>query len=122
MSRQETYQFRSWLEADGLYGHLDPYSHAYCALPTSPSIPESLNRLARSTEVDWYVDCKAWPDDDWIIGEAGNGDLYFMSLSDSYAGVWEYDHEMREKRLLSPTLRGFYEHCIQTEFVAGNKP
>ena len=120
MTGSEAQQFKAWLEADGLLEKLHPYSHAFEALPVEQSIIERINSEIRSAQATWYSEPKDWPTDDWIIGSMGNGDYYFTSKSDSYAGVWQYHHELREKEFLAPSLRAFYEWCICIEREGGN--
>lgn len=115
MTGNEAIVFRSWLEQDGLYGHLAPHGHAACALPTEQSVIDELNRAERTFGTDHAEGGSGWNDDDWIIGTAGNGDLYVISRSGSYDGVWEYAHETGDRMLLAPTLRDFYEFCIGIE-------
>jgi hypothetical protein len=120
MTGNEALQFKEWLMADGLLDKLKPFSHAACALPVSIDIQRKLNESVRSFTAQWYGAIEQWPDDDWIVGEMGNGDYYFVSQSGSYSGVWQYQHELRDKELLVLTLRDFYEWCIQIEKDGGN--
>lgn len=120
MVGQEAQQFAAWLEADGILQKLDPYSHAYCALPTQQAVILTLNNSVRTCRVLWYENQDQWPEDDWIIGEMGNGDYYFVSRSNQYSGVWQYHHELRMKEPVAQSLREFYEFCVKIERDAGH--
>ncbi|NMG35210.1 hypothetical protein GRF61_12220 [Azoarcus sp. TTM-91] len=120
MIGHEAQQFKHWLEEDGLLGKLHPYSHAYEALPVDQYIIDRHNAEVREAKAVWYSEVGDWSVDDWIIGSMGNGDYYLISKTGSYTGVWQYHHELREKALLAPSLRDFYEFCISIEREAGN--
>ena len=120
MIGQEASLFAAWLMADGLLGKINQDSHASVAIPIEQRVHDALNASVRGFEANWYGEMGQWPDNDWIIGEMGNGDYYFISRDGSYPGVWQYHHELLEKELISPTLRGFYDYCIEIDREAGN--
>ena len=107
--------FKEWLERDGLYGTLHEYSHAIIALPTNFDDQEGINVLARESEVEWFPNQFEWPDDYWIIGEDGAGNLYFISKTSQKQEVFFYNHETLEKEEFEPSIERYYQYCKDIE-------
>lgn len=107
-------QIKAWLDAepDAPFSH---FSHAAHALLTDGAKVKALNDLVRSRNEEWVLGIVGWPADEWVIGEDGRGAYYLVSASGKYEGVAYYDHEIKSIEPFQPSLRAFYEYCLQVD-------
>lgn len=74
-----------------------------------------LNESVRGFSTHWLAEWNepgSWPEDHIVIGENGAGNYYCISLSGSYAGVLEYDHECKEFVPWADSLEGYYQEVM----------
>lgn len=109
-----TDQIKAWLSAepDAPFSH---FSHAAHALVTDHAKLEDLNARVRAEKNEWIAGTVGWPDDEWVIGDDGRGDFYLVSASGMYEGVHYYDHETKEIEPFKPSLRAFYDYCLEVD-------
>jgi hypothetical protein len=109
-----TQQIDAWLGASGTLPLLRD-GFASCALLTDFAQVCRINQEMRSLP-------EAWPDDHWIIGEDGAGGYFVVSKSDKYRGVQFFDHEWKLFEEFQPTLRKFFDYCIEIEKMNQAEP
>lgn len=109
-----TDQIKAWLgaEPDAPFSN---FSHAAHALLTDGAKVKALNELVRRQNKEWVLGIVGWPEDEWVIGEDGRGAYYLVSASGKYEGVAYYDHEIKTIEPFQPSLRAFYEYCLQVD-------
>lgn len=112
--QEVTDQIKAWLDAepDAPFSH---FSHAAHALLTDGAKVKALNDLVRSRNEEWVLGIEGWPADEWVIGEDGRGAYYLVSASGKYEGVAYYDYEIKSIEPFQPSLRAFYEYCLQVD-------
>lgn len=91
------------------------HSHAAWALVTDFKKIDDWNREVRAEHMQWVDGIDGWPDDEWIIGKDGFGNDYVVSKSGLYSGVHVYDHELRNFEPFQPSLRAYFDHCLDIE-------
>jgi|GEM_PF-1436854 len=107
-------QIKAWLDAEPDAPFSD-FSHAAHALLTDKAKVQALNDHVRGQNVEWVQGAVGWPTDEWVIGEDGRGAYYLVSASGKYEGVAYYDHEIKTIEPFQPSLRAFYEYCLQVD-------
>ena len=112
--RSVTKQIGDWLHREP-HSLFDAASHAACALLTDWEHVLKLNQDARREGVEYIQGVVGWPDDEWIIGEDGRGGSYLVSRTGRYTGVHYYDHEICAIEDHQPTLRDFFDLCLDIE-------
>ena len=102
-----TRQIAQWLDSSGKLP-LSKDGFASCALQSDYSEVCRINQEMRALPTPW-------PDDQWIIGEDGAGGYFVISKEGSYEGVQFFDHEWWRFEVFKPTLREFFDCCMDHE-------